>query len=190
MCAYNVFCEDVWRQEIINHLAMIVPRLLQLLEMVFAVLVDSYNRKKHKKVMLILAFFVFSLIAQNYAENTLAASEQPHFLYNTIATIKALCNKKPQKAAEVAYALADRCEEYTALVTVRTFGEFDVFIDGKLVSFPRAKAKELLAYLVDKHGADSILDMKKGTLRVRPEMFECDMYRFSRVISMRSMLTG
>ena len=37
-------------------------------------------------------------------------------------------------------------------VYVRTFGRFDVFIDGKAVHFPNAKAKELLALCVDHRG--------------------------------------
>ena len=37
-------------------------------------------------------------------------------------------------------------------VVVRTFGEFDIFVDGTVVSFKRAKSKELLAYLVDREG--------------------------------------
>lgn len=37
-------------------------------------------------------------------------------------------------------------------VVVRTFGEFDVFIDGKLVEFTNQKAKELLAVCVDSGG--------------------------------------
>jgi len=57
-------------------------------------------------------------------------------------------------AAEVAYALdrvaQDRSEPH---VRVRTFGEFDILVDGTPVVFPRAKAKELLAYLVDRQGA-------------------------------------
>ena len=35
---------------------------------------------------------------------------------------------------------------------IRTFGDFDVFADGVAISFPRAKSKELLAYLVWKRG--------------------------------------
>ncbi|MGM9682758.1 MAG: response regulator [Eubacteriales bacterium] len=38
-------------------------------------------------------------------------------------------------------------------IRVQTFGDFEVFIDGKPVHFERAKAKELLAYLVDRKGA-------------------------------------
>ena len=37
-------------------------------------------------------------------------------------------------------------------VFVRTFGDFDVFVDGVAVKFPRAKSKEMLAYLVSKKG--------------------------------------
>lgn len=37
-------------------------------------------------------------------------------------------------------------------VYIRTFGRFDVFIDGKAVYFPSAKAKELLALCVDHKG--------------------------------------
>ena len=37
-------------------------------------------------------------------------------------------------------------------ISVQTFGNFDLLVDGKTVSFARFKAKELLAYLVDKKG--------------------------------------
>lgn len=38
-------------------------------------------------------------------------------------------------------------------ICVQTFGHFDVFVDGQPVMFEREKAKELFAYLVDRHGA-------------------------------------
>ena len=37
-------------------------------------------------------------------------------------------------------------------IEVRTFGGFDVFVDGRPVRFGRAKSKELLAFLVDHRG--------------------------------------
>lgn len=37
-------------------------------------------------------------------------------------------------------------------IRVQTFGGFDVFVDGKPLVFRRSKAKELLAYLVDRRG--------------------------------------
>lgn len=37
-------------------------------------------------------------------------------------------------------------------VEVKCFGGFDLFVDGRIVVFPRSKAKELLACLVDRRG--------------------------------------
>ena len=102
---------------------------------------------------------------------------------------------------------------------VKTFGEFDLFKDGKTVKFSRSKAKELLAFLVDRQGSsvsrataysviwedddydrskqkqldviirslkdtlkenaiENIIDIKGGQMRVVPENFDCDLYRF------------
>ena len=36
---------------------------------------------------------------------------------------------------------------------VKTFGNFDVFVDGKPLVFEREKAKEMLAYLIDRAGS-------------------------------------
>lgn len=44
-------------------------------------------------------------------------------------------------------------------VTVRTFGEFDVFIDGELIEFTNNKAKELFAICIDSCGGE--VAMKK-----------------------------
>lgn len=38
-------------------------------------------------------------------------------------------------------------------IEVKTFGGFDLYVDGRLVKFGRAKSKELLAYLVDRRGS-------------------------------------
>lgn len=38
-------------------------------------------------------------------------------------------------------------------VQIKTFGGFDLYVDGQPVRFGRSKAKELLAYLVDRRGA-------------------------------------
>ena len=56
---------------------------------------------------------------------------------------------------EVTYALSRRNHTAEAAhVFIKTFGNFDVFVDGSPVSFKRSKSKELLAYLVDKHGGN------------------------------------
>ncbi len=41
----------------------------------------------------------------------------------------------------------------TPRLRVQTFGNFEAFIGGKPLSFDREKAKELLAYLIDRNGA-------------------------------------
>ena len=56
-------------------------------------------------------------------------------------------------AEEVEYALSRRYYRPDSRVLIRTFGNFDVFVDGKSVSFTRSKSKELLAYLVDRQGS-------------------------------------
>ena len=38
-------------------------------------------------------------------------------------------------------------------IRATTFGNFDVFVDDVMVKFPNARAKELLAYLIDRRGA-------------------------------------
>lgn len=43
-------------------------------------------------------------------------------------------------------------EENTGIY-VHTFGNFDIFVDGRPIAFHRSKAKEILAYLVDRKGA-------------------------------------
>ena len=104
-------------------------------------------------------------------------------------------------------------------IVIRTFGNFDVFIDGELLAFSRSKSKEVLAFLVDQQGrgvrrseiygalwedenyehqqqkyldviirslretlkqagVSQIFEMKNGLLRVLPETFDCDLYRF------------
>ena len=130
---------------------------------------------------------------------------------------------------EVDYALSSRYRLISAYdegkgkkdvphIRIHTFGEFDVFVDGKPVNFARAKSKELLAHLIDRqggvtraevfatlweegmydrpaqkqldviirslkdtlqeYGISEILDLERGILRVVPETFECDLYKF------------
>ena len=55
-------------------------------------------------------------------------------------------------AEEVAYALSGNHAKPQAHILARTFGNFDLFTDGKPVTFRQAKCKELLAYLIDRQG--------------------------------------
>jgi len=62
---------------------------------------------------------------------------------------------------EVAYAHARKEERRSGHIVVQTFGNFEIFVDGETLVFHRSKAKELLAYLIDRSG--------KGVMR--PDIF-------------------
>ena len=55
-------------------------------------------------------------------------------------------------AAEVRYVCQESKPSAPRHIRIKTFGNFDVYVDGRPVSFKLAKSKELLAYLVDKQG--------------------------------------
>ena len=131
---------------------------------------------------------------------------------------------KQRLKEEIDHAMQRQSERHAlpverAAISARTFGEFDLYANGQVVSFPRSKAKELLAYLIDRQGgsitratafavlweegvydrsmqkqldvvirslratlknvgAEDILEMKQGALRICPEKLDCDLYRF------------
>lgn len=62
---------------------------------------------------------------------------------------------KEKLAQEIRHALASRnsSSESTSHISAKTFGNFDLFVDGEAVVFSRSKAKELMAYLVDRQGS-------------------------------------
>ena len=63
---------------------------------------------------------------------------------------------KPYKTDDIARELDDLLhpvDPVKSKIFVRTFGDFDVFVDGRVMTnFGRSKAKELFAYLVSKRG--------------------------------------
>lgn len=67
--------------------------------------------------------------------------------------------KKPIVASEIKKVLDEMVTDWNAEkspcaeVRVRTFGHFEVFVGEERVCFEREKAKEALAYLVDRHGS-------------------------------------
>lgn len=122
-------------------------------------------------------------------------------------------------AEEVDYVFSGKRREEPAHIEARTFGNFELFVDGRPITFKQAKCKELLAYLVDRRGsgvaraeafailwedrlydrpmqkqldviirslrdtlkeagADGILAIKGGTMRINPEHLSCDLFRF------------
>ena len=121
---------------------------------------------------------------------------------------------------EVNYFLLSRTQRDVAHIEVKTFGNFEITVDGSAVAFKRSRAKELLALLVDRQGAGipraqaftemwedreydrsaqkyfdnilaslratlrayrigEILELRGGFMRIRPELIDCDRYRFT-----------
>lgn len=75
--------------------------------------------------------------------------------------VKPYSSDKLRYAVETARLLSKRNKKK---VVARTFGYFDLFVDEKPVMFKSAKAKELLAMLVDRHGGTVTTDQIIGTL--------------------------
>ena len=61
--------------------------------------------------------------------------------------------KREELAREIAYAANGPVHRPAAHIEARTFGNFDLLVDGRPIAFRQAKCKELLAYLIDRHGA-------------------------------------
>ena len=55
-------------QRSVNELAALLPLLIQLVGLVFAVLVDFYVSKRQKQVMLTVAVLSFAVVVENYLE--------------------------------------------------------------------------------------------------------------------------
>lgn len=63
---------------------------------------------------------------------------------------------KPVRPEDVQRELDIICEKTgigAPQVSIQCFGNFEVFVDGKVLHFKRKRAKELLAYLVDRRGS-------------------------------------
>lgn len=75
---------------------------------------------------------------------------------------------KPYSAASLKFSLekVKQCmeREPEKRIFAKTFGHFDLYVDNKPVMFRSAKAKELLAYLVDREGGTVCSDQIIGTL--------------------------
>lgn len=68
---------------------------------------------------------------------------------------------KPVRKSELEEALENLrhpIEYENGKIEVHCFGNFDVYMNGKLISFSRSRTKELLAYLIDRRGASANTD--------------------------------
>lgn len=79
----------------------------------------------------------------------------------TAYVLKPYSRDEMEYAIETAMLLSGRNKRK---IYVRTFGNFDLFVDGKTVVFKSAKAKELLAFLVDRQGGTVVTGQIIATL--------------------------
>lgn len=61
--------------------------------------------------------------------------------------------RREKLEAELLHAVPEDRRRQRGRVEARTFGNFDLLVDGRPVTFKQAKCKELLAYLIDRRGA-------------------------------------
>lgn len=73
---------------------------------------------------------------------------------SVIITVGDITSQQQKEAELIALRQSQRqtVSEENQKTFIRTFGYFDVFIDGKILEFPSRKGKELLAILVDRNG--------------------------------------
>lgn len=96
----------------------------------------------------VCVFFVTGFT--NYAYDAYRLHAKGYILKPVSAELieEELANLKKLPALETPFALAPEKRVY-----IRTFGTFDIFVDEKPLVFSRTRAKELLAYLVDRRGS-------------------------------------
>ena len=86
------------------------------------------------------------IFCTGYSEYSLDA----HDLYCSAYLLKPINDEKLKKALEnLRYPLPKEVKGFR----VECFGNFEVYMDGTPVKFKHKKTKELLAYLIDRHGA-------------------------------------
>ena len=106
------------------------------------------------------SFVQYSDVSYEQFVNLLKEGES-QFTYTDYKTqqkrvIKAICSEKDQNSHfsrfVMLYQVDMGMDEYHKQVSIRTFGYFDVFVDGTPIAFRNQKSKELFALLVDRRG--------------------------------------
>ena len=88
--------------------------------------------------------------------NLIVVTEHPEYALEALQIFVSGFLLKPANEADVRNVLENlRYPPETAPVGIKIqcFGNFEIFVGGRPLSFKRSKSKELLAYLVDRNGA-------------------------------------
>lgn len=101
---------------------------------------------------------------------TMLSQIQPHFLYNTLATIRALCRRDPKKAEIAAMELSDFLR-----------GNMDLLTDDKPIPFEQELSHTNNYLALEQLRFPQMLKVKYD---IGPKMFACQHLRFSRLWKM------
>ncbi|MGN1419300.1 MAG: response regulator [Acutalibacteraceae bacterium] len=93
------------------------------------------------------AFDAYEICAKGYLRKPIDAKEIERVLDEMVTDWRSEANEQAEKN-----------------IKVKTFGHFEVFVDEVPLSFEREKAKELLAFLVDRHGSSVTTEQIAGVL--------------------------
>lgn len=88
--------------------------------------------------------------------NLIPVTEHPEYALEALQIFVSGFLLKPVSETAVRSALENLrypAEDTPAVVKIQCFGNFEIFVGGRPLSFKRSKSKELLAYLVDRNGA-------------------------------------
>jgi len=93
--------------------------------------------------------------------NIVFTADRPEYAFRAMQCHASGYLMEPLRSSDVLNELANLRYRFdpspTRRIFIQTFGNFDIWVDGELLHFPRATAKELLAYLVDRRGGSSTL---------------------------------
>ena len=116
-----------------------------------------------KKMTPLKQFVANSEVSYDVFEKLLADGEAEFTYFDlrsgTDRRVKAICSQKNPGGSSPRYVMLYGVtdpeilqESHNRAVSIRTFGYFDVFVDGKPIAFRNKKSKELFALLVDRRG--------------------------------------
>lgn len=119
------------------------------MKMMDGILLGSELRKQNPDILLI-----FITGYEEYAMDAIR-------LHPAAFLTKPFAQEDLRYAVETAHLLSKRKRKR---IYARTFGHFDVFVDGRAIMFKSAKAKELLAFLIDRRGGTVTTDQMISVL--------------------------
>jgi two-component SAPR family response regulator len=102
--------------------------------------------------------FAEKIVAQNPNSNIIFCTSYPQYAIDAIQLhvegyMGYLLKPITRNAVEKEISYITRKKDISQVISVKCFGNFDVFYQGEPIHFKRTKTKELFAFLIDRNGA-------------------------------------